>query len=765
MSRPAVIAAGCLSVILTLSVSAEQAQQPPPGQTPVFRSRVDLIHLDVSVLDKDRRPVRGLTDKDFTITEDSLFQPIVAFSAVDVPETLPKPAVWSGRAPADVQSNDGAGDPEGRLFVLLLDDALIPPDPDALKSARDVARKFLDKVTPVDRVAIVFSNAGRNQDFTNDRARLLKAIETMKSGSALHLGGWDTAKDPNPAVVRGVAELPDLSPPGPVMDPDIIFRQASMQTLRQVAETLISSPQRRKALVFISPGIAIDDTGAAAPVATLPIKSDNVTPPDGDPRGGLTNTRMALIDANRQLAHDLTPLFDRMKRANVTIYPIDPCGNGGYQKYVLQQAMSVPLLQQNNEANRRAAQVGLANRAALDANPNAVLANTTDLSGPPPPFFSFLNPGAGVPTPGGLAQYMSTLSKGFLESAASNTGGRPVVNTNDFDAALDQIFDENSSYYLLGYQQPPNQRPGSIHHIKVMVNRPGVFVRTRNGYATADAPTTNSKKKANSEPQSPLDQAIVNAVPEGALPMRVALAPFALPGKKDPTVTIALGLSQPPVTTRSVFTVDLQTNAYTVDGRPKFVGLRHTATVTLVPTADKGPARYDLLAQISLPPGRYQLRLSANRAADGVIGSLYADLEVPDFTAALEASGVVVETVPALATAPIGAFDAFLPVVPSTSREFTAKQDVTAFMRIYQGGTGSAKPVEVKTRIVNEADAEVVTGKGMIYGPDFRVGGRAADYRFPIPVKVLPAGLYLLTFDIVLDGNVVQRSVQFKVVR
>jgi len=738
MFRPAVFTAGCFAAVFTLSIAA---QQPQPGQqSPVFRSTVDLVHLDVSVLDKDRRPVRGLTAADFTITEDSSPQDIVAFTAVDVPENPPKPAAWSGRAPADVQSNEGATDPEGRLFVILMDDALIPPDPEALKNARNVAKRFLDKVTPADRVAVVFSQTGRNQNFTNDRARLIQAIDTMKSGSALHTGGWETASDPNPMVIRGAAQPMVPEPPGPISDPDIIYRQASMQTLRQVAETLISSPQRRKALVFVSPGIGIDVAASAVPVSTRALGGDNVTLRDGDPKG--STARMSIIDANRQLAQDLPELFLRMQRANVTVYPVDPCGAGGFQRYIMTQASTIALLRQDNEANRRSA-VG-------------------DASGSlPPPGFNFLNPGTGVPSPSGLSQYMSEISMDFLEAAAANTGGRPIVNTNDFEAGLDQIFAENASYYLLGYQQPAGHKPGSLHRIKVQVNRPGVFVRTRSGYATAELPKT--KKNAAAEPISPLDKAIVNAVPEGGFPMRVALAPFAVPGKKDPMITIALGLTQPPVTSRSIFAVDLQTNAYTHDGRPKFIGQRHTATVTLVPTKEKGVARYDLLTSISLAPGRYQLRLSAHRAADGVSGSLYADLDVPDFTKPLEASGIVVEAVPMGATAPMEAFDALLPVVPTTNREFTSNQQVTAFMRIYQGGTASAKPVEVRTRIVNESDAAVGTGKDMIYGTDFRVGGRAADYRFDVPVKRLPPGLYLLTFEIELDGTIVNRSVQFRV--
>jgi hypothetical protein len=116
--------------------------------------------------------------------------------------------------------------------------------------------------------------------------------------------------------------------------------------------------------------------------------------------------------------------------------------------------------------------------------------------------------------------------------------------------------------------------------------------------------------------------------------------------------------------------------------------------------------------------------------------------------------------------APMGAFDQFLPVLPTSNREFRKDQEVTAFMRLYQGGNGSAQPATVKTRLVNEFDAAVGEGKDMVYGNEFRVGGRAADYRFAVPVKALPPGLYLLTFEISIVGEKpVTRSVQFRIVQ
>jgi hypothetical protein len=299
----------------------------------------------------------------------------------------------------------------------------------------------------------------------------------------------------------------------------------------------------------------------------------------------------------------------------------------------------------------------------------------------------------------------------------------------------------------------------------VKVNRPGVFVRTRSGYAVPDPPKPPKAGKP-VVPVSPLDTAIAGAIPSAAFPMRVAAAAFMVPGQKNPTVTMAIGLTQPPVSARTTYTVDVQVNAYTPDGRSRLVGHRDTASATLVPTNGKDRPRYDLLSSIALPPGRYELRISAHRPLDNVDGSVYADVEVPDFTAPLAVSGVVVDAVPSGAVAPVNAFDRFLPVVPTSGREFRSGQDVSVFLRVYQGGTASAQPVEVKTRLVDELDTPVVNdGRDVIYGNEFHVGGRAADYRFAIPVKHLAPGPYLLTLDVSLDTHTVTRTVQFTVLK
>ena len=65
------------------------AAQNAPPQPPSFRCGVDIVRLDVSVLEKDRRPVRDLTRDEITILVNGESQPIVSFEPVAFPTVKP----------------------------------------------------------------------------------------------------------------------------------------------------------------------------------------------------------------------------------------------------------------------------------------------------------------------------------------------------------------------------------------------------------------------------------------------------------------------------------------------------------------------------------------------------------------------------------------------------------------------------------------------------------------------------------------------------
>ena len=64
---------------------------------------------------------------------------------------------------------------------------------------------------------------------------------------------------------------------------------------------------------------------------------------------------------------------------------------------------------------------------------------------------------------------------------ADETGGRLVVNRNDFEAELGRIAREMGSYYSLAYEPPRERAPGE-HRIDVKLRDPSLEARYRRGY-------------------------------------------------------------------------------------------------------------------------------------------------------------------------------------------------------------------------------------------------------------------------------------------
>ena len=376
-------------------------------QTPQFKSAVDLVYLDVSVLDKNRVPVRGLTRTDFTILEDGQPRPVNNFIAVAVPPPPPQLPVgsWMRTVAADEQTNDIARTPDGRLIVLLLDDVLIPADPAFISATRKIGQLAMDRMSRGDRMAVVFTaNSGGAQNFTSDRARLTKAIESFKPGHATHMLGWD-------AATKNL-EKPEPNNWEVGMDTDAGYRAGSIRTLEDVARSLATAPERRKILIFVSTGVMADADSASGVVMAIPGRS------------------MMNRDGNVSLVKRMPALYRLMRETNVTMYTIDPSGLGIMEQYLLRTAQSLPGLM-----------------------------HATTVYGPGEDWFNLPSP----PRPQDLARHIATVNLDFLKTAAANTGGFAITDSNEFEAGMKRLFDENASYYILGFELPPGRKPGSLH--------------------------------------------------------------------------------------------------------------------------------------------------------------------------------------------------------------------------------------------------------------------------------------------------------------
>lgn len=234
--------------------------EPQEPVAPTFRASTDLVDVDVSVLDRDRLPVRGLTAADFTVLEDGQPRPIVAFSAVELPPREQPSARWMSSIPPDVLDNDLQH--EGRLVVMLFDQNIAFED---LPASQRFAEAVVDQLRPGDLAAVAYSTFGVPQNFTADPNRLRSAIRQPFVGLPADDGGGTT-----------------LCPCG----------VCSLEAIGDIAEAMAPVRQRRKTLLVIGSNIAIHSAGAcsarlnpARERAFRAVEAGNVTVYSFDPAG------------------------------------------------------------------------------------------------------------------------------------------------------------------------------------------------------------------------------------------------------------------------------------------------------------------------------------------------------------------------------------------------------------------------------------------------------------------------------------------------
>jgi hypothetical protein len=349
----------------------------------------------------------------------------------------------------------------------------------------------------------------------------------------------------------------------------------------------------------------------------------------------------------------------------------------------------------------------------------------------------------------------------FLQTLSDNTGGRAIVNTNDMEPGIVQMFRENNSYYLVGYSPVNVRADGTFRRLEVKVDRPDVEVRTRKNYYAPDEKAA-AKEAALPQPSANV-KALTGILPKGDVSLRVTAAPFATADPKMSTVAMALGVERPADGSNRGDDVDVIVDAFAPEGQAKGSSKQTVHVAGVLPSSDN-KLQYDLLSHIELPPGRYELRFGAHSGALGKDGSVYADVEVPDFAKEpLSLSGVVLSAVPGLTSAPKGAVSEIVPIVPTSLREFDRGYRVTSFLRVYEGGKNALAPVTVAIRIVNDQDASVFEESQTIGVDRFDAKARAADERVELPLARLAPGAYLLTFEATLGKNTTRRDVRFSV--
>lgn len=278
-----------VTVILLTGITIPAAQQPAEPPQAVFRATTELVEVDVTVLDGRRQPVKGLTAADFTVLEDGQPREVETFAAVDLADrVVATDAAWMSDVPRDVADNQ-ITEQEGRLVVILMDRTIPVGYPTTV--ARQVAAAAVEELGPGDMAALVSSGGGVPQNFTTDRARLLRAIAQRDWSTSSGLEAREIGEN-----LLDAAGLSGLAP----LDGRCLCGVCVHETITNVAEALQDLPRRRKSMLFIGSSLTLQ----AGPAALQQLE----------------------IDCARKLEDSRKVMFSALDRSGVTVHAIDPSG-------------------------------------------------------------------------------------------------------------------------------------------------------------------------------------------------------------------------------------------------------------------------------------------------------------------------------------------------------------------------------------------------------------------------------------------------------
>ncbi len=258
----------CALLLLLASAAGQSAQQvgqnKGPGETQGFTLTLksQLVIEAVEVKDKEGNFIKGLTAKDFTLTEDGAPQTIRYCEPQDLSE-IAKPLPVETPATEDVkiynrlastqiasETMDDERYKNHRLLALYFDMTSLPPTDEmrALSAAEQFVRTQL---TTVDMVAIMRYNGGAVQilqDFTSDRNRLLSILETLVVGEGQ--GSADTTDDASSADT-GAAFGQDDSQFN-------VFNTDRQLSALQTAASILGHVNEKKSLIYFASGLRLN---------------------------------------------------------------------------------------------------------------------------------------------------------------------------------------------------------------------------------------------------------------------------------------------------------------------------------------------------------------------------------------------------------------------------------------------------------------------------------------------------------------------------
>lgn len=426
----------CLIIILRSLLTAQQPSPTPPtvDDGPVKVS-TDLIQLDVTVTDKNGRPVTDLTADDFELFENGERQSISNFSFIS--RGSGGAIIGSQIDPTAKEVNgigrEAAAPARPRVIAMVIDDLNLSFQ--SVFNTRKALLRFVDvQMQPGDLVAIIRTGGGVGvlQQFTSDKTILKSAIENLRwnpLGSA--------AIDDLMSVSQNNTELTERFS----QESDIIATQAGGAT--EGRKTLIHEniSDKKRTDYDVTKNSQEQENGirTSTMLGTLKYVLDGMGKMPGRKMMMFFSDGLAIDnDSNKSrnsgLFTQLQEVAETANRSSVVIYTFD---SRGMRSMALQASDST--------------------YEVIDGHREQKFRERRDIF---------------------------KASQEGLNYFAQQTGGEAILNTSDLNGGIARSLDEQSSYYLLAYTPNVEFFDASKHKFnkfEVKVKRPGLRVSYRSG--------------------------------------------------------------------------------------------------------------------------------------------------------------------------------------------------------------------------------------------------------------------------------------------
>jgi VWFA-related protein len=193
MQRAAIV---ILLVFVTAGAVASPSGAEQQAQTPAFRSSVDLVPVDVTVIAGDGKPVSGLKPDDFSLTVDGRQRRVASAEFISAVRDLPSAA---RTAPVTYSTNADTG---GRLIMFVVDQGSIGPGRG--RAAMESAIRFISQLSPADKIALITVPSAATQiDFTRNHALVTAALPRLSGQADTHATNYRIGVSEAVAIQRG----------------------------------------------------------------------------------------------------------------------------------------------------------------------------------------------------------------------------------------------------------------------------------------------------------------------------------------------------------------------------------------------------------------------------------------------------------------------------------------------------------------------------------------------------------------------------------